>query len=204
MPLKKPQSPAASAPAAAEPDVAELLAGLTNPDAGRRRSAARGLAQHPQAASALGNAVATETQESVREAIFTALIRIGTNDAAAGLLPLLESEDPGLRNGAIEALKTMPDAVAKHIDEIFSGSADVRIFGVEILAALAHPQSAQWLLRIIAEDRELNVCAGAVDALAECGDASAVAPLRRLLERFPNEPFLEFSVNDAIARIMNG
>jgi HEAT repeat protein len=202
MPLKKRESPAA--PTALVPDVDEFIAGLRDSSAGIRRSAARGLAEHPQAAPALCAALAGETQESVREAIFTALIRIGTKAAAEGLVPLLSSEDPGLRNGAIEALKTIPDAAAERIDEILSGSSDVRIFAVEILGSLEHPRSAEWLLQIIADDRELNVCAAAVEALAECGDEAAIAPLRRLLERFPDEPFLEFAVDSAIARIGNG
>ena len=188
----------------ARPSVDELLTDLKSLDPSLRRAAAHKLTDHPQAAAELCVALVAESHESVRESILTALIRIGTKPAAAGLLPLLNSEDPGLRNGAIEALKTMPDAVAERVDDIFSGSSDVRIFGVEILGALAHPDSPRRLMRIIAEDRELNVCAAAVEALAECGDGAAVAPLTALLERFPDEPFLEFSVQSALARIANG
>jgi HEAT repeat protein len=184
--------------------VDELLTDLKSPDSSVRRGAAHKLTDHPQAAAELCSALVIEPQESVRESILTALIRIGTKPAAAGLLPLLNSEDAGLRNGAIEALKTMPEAVAERVDDIFSGSSDVRIFGVEILGALGHPDSPRLLMRIIAEDSELNVCAAAVEALAECGDATAAAPLSALLVRFPNEPFLEFSVGMALARIANG
>jgi HEAT repeat protein len=204
MPLIKRSNPPSQPAAEPESSVATLLADLESADANLRRSAAHRLAEHPETGEELCRAVASEQNESVRESIFTALIRIGTRPAAAGLLPLLNSEDAGLRNGAIEVLKTMPDAVGEHIDEIFSSSSDVRIFGVEILGALAHPDSPRWLLRIIAEDPELNVCAAAVEALAECGDGAAVAPLTALLDRFPNEPFLEFSVHKAIARIAPG
>jgi HEAT repeat protein len=204
MPLIKrtaaPAQPANDAPTSVD----ELLTDLKSLDPSLRRGAARKLTDHPQAAAELCAALVIEPQESVRESILTALIRIGTKSAAAGLLPLLNSEDPGLRNGAIEALKTMPDAVAERVDDIFSGSSDVRIFGVEILGALAHPDSPRLLMRIIAEEREINVCAAAVEALAECGDGAAVAPLTALLARFPDEPFLEFSVRAALARIANG
>ena len=151
----------------------------------------------------LGRALAGEADESVREAMFTALIRIGTAAAASGLFPLLDSEDVSLRNGAIEALKTMPAAVTAHVDELLAGPPDVRIFAVEILGALAHPGSAAHLTRVLEAEPELNVCASAVEALVECGDASAAAALRGLLERFPDEPFLEFSVRTALARIAN-
>jgi len=205
MPLiKRTAAPAAQPANDARSSVEELLIDLKSIDPSLRRGAAHKLTDYPQAAAELCGALVIEPRESVRESILTALIRIGTKPAAEGLLPLLNSEDPGLRNGAIEALKTMPDAVAEHVDDIFAGSSDVRIFGVEILGALAHPDSPRLLMRIIAEDRELNVCAAAVEALAECGDGAAVAPLTALLERFPDEPFLEFSVRAALARIANG
>jgi hypothetical protein len=54
---------------------------------------------------------------------------------------------------------------------------------------------------VIEEDSDLNVCAAAVDGLAACGGRESKAPLLRLLQRFPNEPFLEFAVQAALARI---
>jgi HEAT repeat protein len=184
-----------------EPPVDASIAELQSSDAHVRREAARRLGDHPDVADALCAAVAAENDESVRESIFTALMRIGTKAAAAGLIPLLQSEDVGLRNGAVEILKTMPQATAECIDATFADSVDVRIFGVEILAVLAHPDAAVRLIRIIEEDSELNVCAAAVEGLAASADPTAVAPLLRLLERFPGEPFLEFSVRAAVARI---
>jgi HEAT repeat protein len=154
-----------------------LLADLAGSDRKRRRSAARALGDHPEAATALCATLTGEAQESVRVAIFTALIKIGTKPAAAGLIRLLQSEDVGLRNGAIEALKTMPDSSAECISEIFASSVDVRIFGVEILGSLQHPDRQNWLLQVIEADSELNVCAAAVEALLECGDEQAVKPL---------------------------
>jgi HEAT repeat protein len=161
----------------------------------------RNLGDYPAAAGALCHALAAEAHESVRVAIFTALILLGTKDAAAGLLPLLESEDVGLRNGAIEALKTMPNSSGECMSEIFASSTDVRIFGVEILGALQHPDRAAWLLQVIEAESELNVCAAAVEALLDCGGRMAVAPLLDLLARFPDEPFLEFSIRTVISHI---
>jgi HEAT repeat protein len=182
--------------------IEELLGDLQSTYSQKRRSAARRLAGYPEAAGQLCSAVAAETQESVRVAIFTALIRIG-EPAAEGLVGLLASEDAGLRNGAIEALKTMPAVVVAHMDAILVAPSDVRIFGVEILGACTYPQSLHQLIRVIEQDPQLNVCLAAVDALLECGDAEAVGPLHRLLERFPDEPFLEFAVRAVLAHIMD-
>jgi hypothetical protein len=58
---------------------------------------------------------------------------------------------------------------------------------------------AARLTRVLVSDPEPNVCAAAVDALARGGDASAAPTLERLLERFPDEPYSEFSVRMALA-----
>ena len=203
MPLIKRARPTAAAQPSVESTLATLLADLQNEAAAVRLGAARQLGQYPEAAGALCTALAAAEQpERVREAIFTALIRIGTQPAADGLVPLLASEDTSLRNGAIEALKAMPQTAASAIfASLKEGSRDVRIFAVGVLGALAHRDSPEWLVRVIEADPDVNVCAEAVEGLTECGDEAAVAPLHRLLERFPNEPFLEFSVATALARI---
>jgi HEAT repeat protein len=200
MPLAK-RIPAVSPSVGEEPTFSSLADDLTRGDAAVRRNAARGLGRYPQAAHPLGVALAIESDERVREALFTALIRIGSPAAADELVPLLNGEDVSLRNGAIEALKTMPDVVLARIEELLAGPVDVRIFGVEILGALAHLESPARLTRVLEVEVELNVCAAAVDALAECGDVSSTAALERLLVRFPDEPYLEFSVRTALARL---
>ncbi len=201
MPLIKSKAAPQPAPDDAEPAFDALLADLAKPDTQARRTAARWLGHHPEAAGALCGAVANEANESVRVAIFTALIKLGTKDAAAGLIKLLPSEDVGLRNGAIEALKTMPNSSAECISEIFMSSTDVRIFGVEIIGALQHPDRQSWLLQVLEADSERNVCAAAVEALLDCGTREAIVPLQHLLARFPDEPFLEFSIGAALDRI---
>jgi len=202
MPLVKRTSPE-SAAVTGELPLETLLENLTSGSAASRRGAARGLATHPAAAAALATALEAESDPSVREAIFTAEIRIGSAAAAAGLFPLLNSEDVGLRNGAIEALKTMPDAVTAQIDELLAGPSDVRIFAVEILGALASSSSPARLMRVLEADPELNVCAAAVEAIVECGDAGCAPALEALAQRFPDEPYLQFSIRTALARIVS-
>lgn len=201
MPLvKRGAADSAGADADARP-FAAVLAELGHADPDTRRSAARQLAAYPAAGAALCAAAITERTESVREAIFTALMRIATPDVAAALVPLLQSEDVALRNAAVEALQHMPHAFGEYIAEVLAGPTRTRILGVGALSMLSHPNNLRWLTAVIEHDPEVNVCCAAVDALAECGDAGAAAPLQRLLERFPNEPFLEFSVRTALAQI---
>jgi HEAT repeat protein len=181
--------------------VMALLDDLAALDPHLRRGAARRLGAYPQTAASLGCAIGTEAVGSVRESIFTALIRIGTKLAAAGLVPLLQSQDAGLRNGAMEALKTMPEFAAECLGEIFADASDVRIFSVEILGALPSSDRLRWLRRVADDEVEVNVCAVAVDTLVKTGDYEAAPLLLQILKRFPDEPYLEFAVLSALARI---
>lgn len=166
------------------------------------RAAAQSVADRlPGAELILARALENERQAGPRKAIFDGLIRIGTEAVARALVPMLNSDDVLLRIGAIDALKAMPVAVGACLEQIFAGPPDMRIRAVEILAALDLPHAGRRLIRIVCEDEELNVCAAAVDALCVRGDHEAIEPLLRLLERFPAEPFLEFAVQTALARI---
>lgn len=115
-------------------DLEGQLQQLASADAAERRWAARDLAEHPAAAVPLCDQLSRELDGSVRAVVFTSLARIGTAEVVQGLLPLLRSEDAGLRNGAIEVMAGLPDAVAPFIDALLSDDdGDVRIFTVNLL-----------------------------------------------------------------------
>ena len=127
---------AAAAGDRSDPD--RLRAELHAAEPSRRRQAARGLAAHPQAAAELCARLGPEPAASVRSVILTSLIALPTDTTVRGLLPYLRSEDAGLRNAVIEALQHMPDALGPHIDACSpDADSDVRIFAVNVLAALA-------------------------------------------------------------------
>src|ERR1700733_15063869 len=53
----------------------------------------------------LANALLTETDPRVREAIFTSLVRIGVVECVEAMIPCLRLDDPQLRGGALDALR---------------------------------------------------------------------------------------------------
>jgi hypothetical protein len=63
----------------------------------------------------------------------------------------------------------------------------VRIFAVNILESLRHPQVEEWLIEVIEGDPHLNVCGTAVDLLGETGSPgasmAALATLKRAISR---------------------
>lgn len=187
---------------ATAPDTAKLIALLDDANASVRRHAAQALAAHPQAAPLLLTHLDTETDGAARGAMLASLARIGTEEAVAGLARCLRSEEPALRNGAIEALKTLPCEVPAIISPLLADSdADVRIFAVNILESLRHPQVEDWLLDVVENDAHVNVCAAAVDLLGEVGTRRAEPALQRLRQRFDSEPYIQFAAGVALKRL---
>ncbi len=185
-----------------ERDLPGLLQLLQNGDTAGRRWAARDLAQYPQAAEALLQWLLREPERTVREAIFITLTQLGCQTAVDGLIACLRSEEVNLRNDAIEAMKLMPDAVAPMMSNLLhDADPDVRIFAVNILESLRHPKVESWLIDVISHDPHVNVCATAVDLLAEVGSKSALKSLEALRFKFPDEPFMHFAIDVALKRI---
>lgn len=183
-------------------DLATLCADLSSDDSSVRRGAARALANHPEAAIALCDRLEVEGSPSVRAVLFTTLIRLQSPEVAYRLSALLRSDDAPLRNGAIEALQEMPDAASAPLRQLLADSdSDVRIFAVNILGALRHADAPLWLAEVVQSDPHVNVCAAAVDALAEIGGLEAVDALQALRLRFPEEAFMTFAIDTAIRRI---
>ncbi len=186
-------------------DCAGLVGQLNEANAEARRWAARDLADCPDSSDALVARLRIEQDESVREIIFTTLTRIGDSTAVKGLVEFLRSEDAALRNEAIEAMKQLPDAVASIMQGLLNDAdSDVRIFAVNILESLRHPDVERWLSDVIEHDTHVNVCATAVDLLGEVGSRAVLEPLLRLKSRFAREPYIQFAADLAIKRILEG
>jgi HEAT repeat protein len=198
MPLvKRGNADEASPPAVESTDA--LAVELRHSDPERRWSAARRLGDRPGAAEPLAAALPGETESRVVEAIFTSLARRGGGESAPHLFPLLRSEDAALRNGAIEALGTMPDALAGHLEELLHDlDSDVRIFAVELTRKMPATTAAVSLCRLLDRETHPNVCAAAVDVLAEIGSRDAIPHLERCRDRFAGQPFLSFAIATAI------
>lgn len=180
----------------------QLLQALQHDEASCRRQAARDLVAYPAASAALFNQLAQEQDTSVREVIFTSLTRIGNEEAVAGLITCLRSEDAMLRNEAIEAMKQLPQEMAPIMSQLLHDpDSDVRIFAVNVLESLCHPEVENWLIEVISQDCHVNVCATAVDLLGEVGSTRAHDALQALKQRFAGEPYIQFAADIALKRI---
>ncbi|OYD81540.1 HEAT repeat domain-containing protein [Azospirillum brasilense] len=190
---------------AAAAEGGDPLAWLEDADPAQRRRAAHVLGERPDAVPALSARLAREEDPSVRETLLTALVRTGTAEAAAALVPHLASEDVGLRNGVIESLQQMPAAVVmpEVAPLLTAADSDLRIFAAQLIGKLPHPDRLDLLAGVIDHDPHVNVCLSAVEALMESGDPAALPVVERLGARFPDDSFVAFSV-DAARRLFSG
>ncbi|WKB56098.1 HEAT repeat domain-containing protein [Eleftheria terrae] len=183
-------------------DAEGLLAQLQDADPVVRRWAARDLASCAQSAPDLCARLQVETDPTVRSVLFTSLACVGGDDTVAGLLPLLRSEDAALRNGAIEVLARLPDAVLPHLDALLhDADGDVRIFAVNLLGDLPHPDVPLWLERVLHEEAAVNVVAAALEVLAEIGTPDSLGALVAARRRFADDPYIGFAADLAQSRI---
>ncbi len=179
-----------------------LIRQLDSSDATARRWAARDLAGDPRASAALVVRLQCESEVSVREVILTSLMRIADPAAISGLITCLSSEDASLRNEAIEAMKSMPADVAPIMRDLLTDpNPDVRIFAINVLESLRHPEVESWLIDVIARDPLVNVCGTAVDLLTEVGTMASHDALECLKVRFAAEPYIQFATTLALKRI---
>jgi HEAT repeat protein len=181
---------------------AASLAALRDPDAEVRWKAARALGGKSEAVPALAVALGSETVPRVREAIMTALLRVGDEASVRALLPYLRAQDAGQRAAAIEALQALPAAIAPFMPALLADAdIDVRILATELARNMPAGDATSVLCRLLDGEQQPNVCAAAVDVLAEVGTRDALPTLQACAERFSAVPFLPFAVSTAIARI---
>ena len=197
MPLVRGSKSPASA---AQP--APLRAALDSPDAECRWIAARALSGDADAVPALAAALDREPVPRVREAIMTALMRVGNPASVEAMLPFLRSQDAGVRAAAIEALQAMPEAIVPFMAPLLSdGDSDVRLLATELTRNMDASEATRLLCDLIEREQHPNVCAAAVDVLTEVGTPQALPALEKCAARFAATPFLPFAISVAIARI---
>jgi HEAT repeat protein len=196
MPLIRKESDSAAARAPSQ-----ALPSLASTSADERWAAARA-ARDPAAIPSLGEALAHERDARVREAIFTALAQIGTAESANVVLPYLRLDDANTRTGAMDALRAMRHACQPYLAELLADrDPDVRLLACDLVRDGGGADGPRWLCALIETEPQANVCAAAVEALGEIGDATALPALSMCAERFPDDPFLGFAIKAVVDRL---
>lgn len=191
-----------SGPPAPPPTPAAVLDALRSGTEEQRWAAARAAGDLPDSVAALARALPGETSPRVREAILTALTRIATPQCVEAVLPLLRSDDAQRRTGASDALAAMGAAAWPHLPTLLrDADSHVRILACVLVRGMPAEQAVPLLCELLESELEPNVCAAAVDVLAETGGPEALPALLRCAERFRSTPFLTFSIAIAVDRL---
>jgi HEAT repeat protein len=96
----------------------------------------------------------------------------------------------------------MGDAAAPLLPTLLADSdPDVRILACDLVRSIAADAPTRLLFDLLDRDPEPNVCAAAVDVLAEIGKPDAAPVLRRCAARFAAAPFLPFAIGIALTRL---
>ena len=200
MPLIRKEFVGPTAPT--EADLQQVTAALRGGTAQERWDAARSLGAQPAAAGMLGEALASEKDWRVREAIFTSLARLATVEAAEAVVPYLRSDDAGMRTGALDALRDMILAVRPFLPALLGDpDPDIRLLCCDLVRELPAADATDLLCAVLERDTEPNVCAAAVEVLAEIGLPAALPALEQCGARFSDQTFLTFAVKTAADRI---
>jgi HEAT repeat protein len=156
-------------------------------------------------AKTLAYALRTEADPRVREAIFTSLVSIGGRECVDAVIPCLRLDDPQLRGGALDALRAMIGAVRPVLPALLADpDPDVRLLTCDLARELSAGDATRLLCDVLAHETEPNVCAAAVDVLAEIGEAEALPFLQACAARFSEVNFLCFAVRITMQRIVAG
>jgi HEAT repeat protein len=179
-----------------------VFAALARGTDDERWSAARAAADLPDSVPALEHTLRRERSPVVREALFSALAQIGTPQSVEAVLPFLRSDDASVRTEALDALLAMKDVVWPYVAPLLrDANADVRILACGLVRDMPGQVAVSLCCGILDAEPEPNVCAAAVEVLAEVGESSALPVLERCAQRFSDTPFLTFSIQMAIDRV---
>jgi len=200
MPLIRKPPAAASSPSA--PDRAAVFAALARGTDDERWAAARAAADLPDSVPALEGALQRELNPAVREALFSALAHIASPQSAEAVLPFLRSDDALMRAEATDALLAMKDVAWPYVERLLGDpDVDIRVLACSLVRDMPGELAAKLCCGLLEAEHEPNVCAAAIEVLAEVGDSSALPVLERCATRFGDTPFLAFSIQLAMDRV---
>ena len=189
-------------PAKSGVDSASIAAGLADPSAEVRFKAAREAADSPGNVPALRAALTRETDIPVREAILSALSAIATPESMDAIISCIRSENANLRTAAMDALRVSPLLGPGQLQQLLTDpDSDVRLLACDLARNMQGEEPKRLLYLLLENEPHPNVCAMAVEVLAEIGDASAIGPLARCAARFPDDPFLPFAIETVSDRL---
>ena len=118
------------------------------------------------------------------------------------VMELLKLENAYLRNLGISILQSYGDAIKYYIVKFLIGDdRDLRIFAINVLGDVNFAESRDMLVELLEKEQDINVAMTAVDYMAEIGEEEDIPLLESLKERFGEDPYVVFAVDNAVQLI---
>lgn len=162
-------------------------------------SAAHAPSGETQSVAPLLDAWRGEHDMNKREALIAAIA--ASQDAARtdALMRIVEEGDAASRNFAILAWQGLPaHEVLRGAALLESANADARVLALSVLQAAPGRDVEPLLIDLLSAEADVNVCAAAVELLAECGTRAASPALLAARERFADNEFVAFVIDEAL------
>ena len=135
----------------------------------------------------------------IQEAAELTLRRFGGQKTIQGIIPLLWSEEPHIRNVAMDILRDIGDQDIDSILELLNNQdSDVRIFAADILGCIESVMIVRPLCNTLIEDPDPNVRHQAAISLGELGNQGASNCLKQALN---DQEWIQFAVIEALNKI---
>jgi HEAT repeat protein len=168
----------------------------------RARLAAVRDAMEANSAQELATLLIGEADGFVRETALTHLARLDGEFPAQALVRLMREGDTALRNAAIETLGSLGErAIDALAGVLVDADVDARIYALTALQLIESPRAAEVALDAALKDADVNVCAAAIDVVAESGARAMAAALSEVAARFPDRPYIAFAAHAAQHRL---
>jgi HEAT repeat protein len=161
----------------------EFVEKLNCADEAERAYAAEdiGYLNPPEGVPALLARLGQEPSLAVRDAIFQALIRMDGDTAIEGSIRLLESEDPQIRNQAVEVLRRKGARSISFLSAVMrSGDKDVRKLVLDVLSGFQASDAGEIYARALS-DKDTNVVITAMENLGRLRAAEFRSRIEDLL-----------------------
>lgn len=185
--------------------IKEYAEKLDCPDEAERIYAAEdlGYLNDPAGVPPLLEHLGKESSRAVRDAIFQALTRIEADTAIEGSSRLLSSDDPQIRNQAVEVLRSKGQASIPFLKTLMQdGDKDIRKLVLDVLSGV-QLNGAQAIYEAALSDQDPNVVITAVENLGRTRAAQFRSRIEDLLLA-ASHPMLVGACLEALGEIGDG
>ena len=136
----------------------------------------------PDGVPALLERLGKEPSRAVRDAIFQALIRIDADAAIEGSIRLLASDDPQIRNQAVDVLRHKGARSIPFLNTVMrNGDKDARKLVLDVLSGMQAGEASEIYAAALS-DADVNVVITAVENLGQAGAGSFRNRIEELLK----------------------